>query len=99
MDITYLGNTAVNKKIKSHLEFRMTRQADEMNFYIESSGGNHYYFNYRITEGKGVVSIFSNMRCDSCQLWLFWPLTISAFRCFCWQPASKIMATIIMDKS
>jgi hypothetical protein len=60
LDITYLGNTAVNKRIKSHLEFRMTRQADEMNFYIESSGGNYYYFNYRITEGKAVVSIFSN---------------------------------------
>jgi hypothetical protein len=38
----------------------MTRQADEMNIYIESTSKNYYYFNYRITEGKGVVSVFSN---------------------------------------
>jgi hypothetical protein len=60
LDVSYIGGTAINRKVKAHLEFRTTRQADEMNLYLEAASGNHYYFNYRITEGKGVVSIYSN---------------------------------------
>lgn len=60
LGLAYVNGTPISKQTKSHVEFRMTRQADEMNIYIESAGGNYYYFNYRITEGKGVVSIFSN---------------------------------------
>lgn len=60
LGLAYVNGTPISKQTKSHVEFRMTRQTDEMNIYIESAGGNYYYFNYRITEGKGVVSIFSN---------------------------------------
>lgn len=60
LGLSYINGSAINKQTKAHLEFRTTRQADEMNIYIESAGGNYYYFNYRITEGKGIVSIFSN---------------------------------------
>lgn len=60
LGLAYVNGTPINKQTKAHVEFRMTRQADEMNIYIESAGGNYYYFNYRITEGKGAVSIFSN---------------------------------------
>ena len=60
LGLAYINSTPINKQTKAHIEFRMTRQADEMNIYIESQGGNYYYFNYRITEGKGIVSVFSN---------------------------------------
>jgi hypothetical protein len=60
LGLAYINSTPINKQTKAHLEFRMTRQADEMNIYIESTSKNYYYFNYRITEGKGVVSVFSN---------------------------------------
>ncbi|MFT5833785.1 MAG: hypothetical protein ACI97N_001414 [Cognaticolwellia sp.] len=60
LGLAYIKGTPINKQTKAHLEFRMARRTDEMNIYIESAGGNYYYFNYRIAEGKGVVSIFSN---------------------------------------
>lgn len=60
LGLAYINGTPISKQTKAHVEFRMTRQSDEMNVYIESAGGNYYYFNYRITEGKGVVSVFSN---------------------------------------
>jgi hypothetical protein len=60
LGLAYINSSPINKQTKAHIEFRMTRQTDEMNIYLESTGGNYYYFNYRITEGKGVVSIFSN---------------------------------------
>ncbi|NJN78352.1 MAG: hypothetical protein HC803_08520 [Saprospiraceae bacterium] len=60
LGLAYIKGTPINKQTKAHIEFRMTRQSDEMNIYVESAGGNYYYFNYRITEGNGIVSIFSN---------------------------------------
>jgi hypothetical protein len=60
LGLASINNTIINKQVEAHIEFRMTRQADEMNIYIKSISGKYYYFNYRIVEGKGIVSIFSD---------------------------------------
>ncbi len=60
LGLSYIKGTPINKQTKAYIEFRMTRQADEMNVYIEAASGNYYYFNYRITEGNGIVSIYSS---------------------------------------
>ncbi len=64
--VSYIGDKFINKQLKGHVEFRMTRQADEMNLYIESPGGNYYYFNYRSMKangnaaaGGGILSVYS----------------------------------------
>jgi hypothetical protein len=55
----YINDKQINKQVKGHVEFRMTRQTDEMNLYFETSAGVYYYINYRMVEGDGVVSVFS----------------------------------------
>lgn len=56
LGVSYIGDKFINKQLKGHIEFRMTRQADEMNIYIESPGGAFYYFNYRTVKAEGIGS-------------------------------------------
>ena len=56
LGLSYVKDKAINKRLKAHLEVRMTRQADEINIYIEAPSQDYYYFNYR----NNILSVYSS---------------------------------------
>ncbi|MEM8908416.1 MAG: hypothetical protein AAGD05_11265, partial [Bacteroidota bacterium] len=52
-----LGGQAINKMLKSHLEYRMTGNGrDRISIYLESPNGQYYFFDYQ----QGILSTTSN---------------------------------------